>query len=119
MPFCSHNKTIAEARHMLNNLKDRLQQRRTKVLISIGATDLRNNRSFGDMKHDFTHLFLECDRLKLKPLITTIHCIDSPDHKLRADLFNKFLMENFDNVVDMHQVGQYGLINAMLMTHKG
>lgn len=117
MPFCSHNKTIADALYMLNIKRDSLQQGRKKVLISIGASDLRNDRPFGDMKRDFTHLFLECDRLGLKPLITTVLCIDSPDLKLRADMFNNFLMENFENVVDMQQVGRYGLANAMLITH--
>lgn len=117
MPFCSHNKTIAEAIDMVEIQKDRLQQRKIKVLISIGATDLRNNRSFGDLKRDFTTLFLRCDELGLKPLVTTILCIDSPEHKQRADMFNKFLMENFENVVDMQQVGRYGLANVMLMTH--
>lgn len=102
---------------MLKIQGDRLRERRKKVLISIGATDLRINRPFGDMKRDFTHLFLECDRLGLKPLITTILCFDSPDLKLRADMFNKFLMENFENVVDMQQVGRYGLPNTMLKTH--
>lgn len=117
MPFCNHNKTIAEALYMLDIQKDRLQQRRKKVLISIGATDLRMAHSFGDMKRDFTHLFLQCDALGLKPLVTTVYCIDSPELKERADLFNKFLMENFENVVDMKQVGRIGLANAMLMTH--
>lgn len=118
MPFCSHNKTIADALHMLNLQKDRLQARRKKVLISIGASDLRNNRSFGEMKRDFTHLFLECDHLGLKPLVTTVLCFDSPELKLRADMFNKFLLENFENVVDMQLVGRYGLANAMLKTHQ-
>lgn len=117
MPFCSHNKTIVEASQMVEIKKDRLQERKIKVLISIGATDLRNNRSFGDLKRDFTHLFLRCDALGLKPLITTILCIDSPELKLRADMFNKFLMENFENVVDMQQVGRFGLANVMLKTH--
>lgn len=117
MPFCSHNKTIADALNMLNMRIDNLRQGRKKVLISIGASDLRNGRLFGDMKRDFTHLFLECDRHGLKPLITTVLCIDSPELKLRADLFNRFLVENFENVVDMHQVGRHGLANAMLLTH--
>lgn len=108
---------MADALNMLNLKKENLKQGRKKVLISIGASDLRNNRSFGEMKRDFTHLFLECDGLGLKPLITTVLCIDSPDLKLRADMFNQFLKENFENVVDMQQVGRYGLANAMLLTH--
>lgn len=102
---------------MVEDKRDRLQERKTKVLISIGATDLRNNRSFGELKRDFTNLFLTCEALRLKPLITTVLCIDSPELKLRADMLNKFLMENFTNVVDMQQVGRYGLANTMLMTH--
>lgn len=116
MPLCNHTKTIAEAFQMLELQKDRLRERKKKVLISIGATDLRNNQSFGDMKYDFTNLFLKCYEYGLKPLITTILCIDSPQLKLRADMFNAFLMENFDNVVDMQQVSRHGLANVMLMT---
>lgn len=100
---------------MLEVQKDRLRHFKKKVLISIGATDLRNDCSFGDLKRDFTHLFLKCEEYGLKPLITTIQCIDTPELKLRADMFNKFLMENFIGVIDLHQVGHYGLANVMLM----
>lgn len=118
MPFCSHKNTIQEALHMLEIQKDRLRQRKKKVLISIGATDLRNNCSFGKMKHDFTHLFLKCDEYGLKPLITTVLCIDSPELKLRADMFNTFLKECFDNVIDVQEVGRCGLANVVRMTQK-
>lgn len=116
MPFCSHNKTFIDAINMLEIQKERLQQRRKKVLISLGASDLRINRSFGDMKRDFTHLFLKCDEYGLKPLVTTILCIDTPELKLRADMFNRFLMENFQNVVDMGQVGRHGLADTILLS---
>lgn len=117
MAFCDHNKTIGQALHMLEIQKFQLQERKKKVLISIGVTDLRNNRSFGDLKRDFTTLFLRCDEYGLRPLITTILCIDSPQLKLRADMFNRFLKDNFENVVDIQQVGQFGLANIMLKTH--
>lgn len=117
MPFCNHTKTIAEALQMLELRKERMQEHKQKVLISIGATDLRNNQSFGDMKRDFTRLFFKCEEYGLKPLITTIQCIDSPQHKVRADMFNAFLMANFENVVDLREVARFGLANVILKTH--
>lgn len=118
MPLCSHNKTMAEALDMVKVQKDRLKQRGKKVLISIGATDLRLDRSFGDMKREFTELFMECESYGLKPLITSIYCIDTPELKVRADMFNGFLTKNFQNVVDMRRVGQYGLAKAIMMSQK-
>lgn len=113
MAFCDHSKTFNEAIEMLNANKDRLQERKKKVLISLGATDIRRQSSFGQMKQDFTSLFLRCDQFGLKPLITTVLCFDSPELKTRADCFNRFLMENFENVIDMREVTRCGLTEVL------
>lgn len=104
---------------MLELKKDSILRRKKKVLISMGATDLRSGRALFEMKRDFTRLFLLCDNYGLKPLITTILCIDTPELKRKSDIFNKFLMENFENVIDMHKVGLYGLSEVMSSLNKG
>lgn len=119
MPYCEHNLTIFEATNRIRQTgKDRLQQRKKKVLISIGVTDIKQNRSLSDMKREFTHLFLLCDEYGLKPLITTILCFESPQLKQRADIFNRFLIESFENVVDMRSVLTVGLPEVMSSLNK-
>lgn len=113
MATCRHNLSIDDAIKMIEIQKDRLRQRNKKVLISIGATDLRGAKRLFDMKRDFTRLFLKCEEFGLRPLITTILCFDTPLIKKKADIFNKFLLQNFVNVVDMREVGRYGLAEAL------
>lgn len=111
--FCNHTQTFEEAMGRLQVQKDRLQQKKKKVLISIGATDLKNGRPFFEMKREFTKLFMFCQQSGLKPLITTILCFDTPEIKAKADMFNDFLLESFENVVDMRQVIRHGLVEVM------
>lgn len=113
MPYCNHTLTFAEVYHSLEKTQERLKQRKKKVLISLGATDLRKNRRLFEMKRDFTKLFLLCNDLGLKPLVTTVSCFDTPELKRRSDIFNQFLMQNFENVIDMDLVGMNGLCDLM------
>lgn len=116
--FYKHTQTIAEATKVLDSLKEKLQSRKKKVIISIGTTDLRNDKLFSQMKMEFSKLFLLCQDLNLKPLITTIHCFDTPELKAKADMFNEFLLDNFKNVVDMRDVIRYGLGNVITSLYK-
>lgn len=116
--MCNHTLTIVDALKGVESQHKTLQSKKRKVMIAIGVTDLRNGRSFGEMKRDFTALFLRCDQYGLKPLITTIICYDSPQLKNRADLFNGFLLESFENVVDMRVVQQNGLADVMTALNK-
>lgn len=109
MPICNHTMMITDALHMLEIQKVRLQECKKKVLISIGATDLRNNNSFISMTQNIMDLFSKCDEYGMEPLITTVLCIDTPQLSSRADTFNKFLMENFHNVLDIQDVGPSNL----------
>lgn len=104
---------------MLETKAECLQKRKKKVLISIGATDLKNNQPLFEMKRDFTNLFLLCDQRGLKPLITTVLCFDTPELKRRADIFNKFLLESFENVIDMRLVGMVGFSEIMSTLNQG
>lgn len=116
--MCNHTLTIADATKMIEIQQKTLQAKKRKVLIAIGVTDLRNGRSLCDMKRDFTALFMRCDHYGLKPLITTILCFDSHELKLKADLFNNFLLESFENVVDMRNVLRSGLADVMTALNK-
>ena len=116
--MCNHTLTIADAMKMVEVQHHTLQNKKRKVMIAIGATDLRNSRSLPDMKRDFTALFLVCDKYGLKPLITTILCFDSPELKAKADLFNKFLTDCFENVIDMRAVLRCGLADVMTSLNK-
>lgn len=116
--FCNHNQTIAEATKMIESEKEKLQSRKKKVLLSIGTTDLKNNQRLTQMKLEYTKLFLLCHGMNLKPLITTIHCFDTPELKAKADIFNDFLRDSFQNVVDMQEVMRFGLGEVMATMNK-
>lgn len=98
---------------MVEKQKQSLQEKKRKVLISIGATDLRSEKPLYELKRDFTKLFLLCNELKLKPLITTVLCFDSPVIKEKSDIFNEFLLQSFRNVIDMREVVRLGMAEVM------
>lgn len=100
--------TITEALQKVEKMKTILQVKKRKVLISIGATDLKTDKPLHELTRDFTKLFLLCDELKLKPLITTVLCFDNPIIKEKADIFNKFLLKCFQNVIDLRKAAQEG-----------
>lgn len=118
LSMCNHTLTIADAIKNIEVQHHTLQNKKRKVMIAIGATDLRNNRKLYDIKREFTALFLLCDKYGLKPLITTILCIDSPELKAKADIFNKFLTDSFENVIDMRAVLRCGLADVMTSLNK-
>lgn len=118
LPFCNDTLTIAQAIHRVTKEKTTLQSKKRKLIISIGTTDLRENHSLCDMRRDFTALFLLCDEFNLKPLITTIICFDTPYLKKKADIFNQFLLECFDNVIDLSEVMKTGLSGVMTAMNK-
>lgn len=103
---------------MVDLQKAILQQKRRKVLISIGASDIRNGAALFDMKRDFSNLFMRCEELGLKPLITSVICFDSPELKAKADIFNEFLIDCFENVIDMRQVIRSGMSDIMTSLNK-
>lgn len=109
---------MKDALRMLGMQSSRLKEKKKKVVLSIGATDLKDGQSLQEMKRDFTKLFLFCEEQGLKPLVTTILCYDTPQIKEKADIFNGFLLKSFENVVDMRKVMQYGLAEAMTSLNK-
>ncbi|XP_055299920.1 uncharacterized protein DDB_G0287625-like [Sitodiplosis mosellana] len=113
LSMCNHTLTFADALRMVEVQQQTLQKKKRKVMIAIGVTDLRNGRTLYEMKRDFTALFLRCDQFGLKPLITTILCFDTLELKAKADYFNRFLMECFENVIDMRCVLRSGLADVM------
>lgn len=113
LSMCNHTLTFVDALKMVEAQHNLLQAKKRQVMLAIGVTDLRNGRSLCDMKRDFTALFLCCTKYNFKPLITTIVCFDSPELKAKADLFNKFLMDCFENVIDMRDALRCGLADVM------
>ncbi|XP_055314968.1 uncharacterized protein LOC129575399 [Sitodiplosis mosellana] len=118
LSMCNHTLTIGDALKMIDVQHQTLQKKKRKVMIAIGVTDLRNGRTLCEMKRDFTALFLRCDHYGLKPLITTILCFDLPELKTKADLFNSFLVDCFENVVDMRMVLRSGLADVTTALNK-
>lgn len=116
--MCNHTLTIADALKMVETQHKTLQEKKRKVMIAIGATDIRNGRTLCEIKRDFTSLFLRCDGYGLKPLITTILCFDSPELREKAEYFNNFLIECFENVIIMRDVLKTGLADVMTSMNK-
>lgn len=110
--------TFAKAYELVEIRKPILQQKKRKVLISLGATDIKIGTPLQDMRRDFTKLFLRCEELGLKPLITTVLCFDTPVIKAKADIFNEFLIESFENVIDMREVLRSGMSGVMTTLNK-
>lgn len=88
------------------------------MIISIGLTDLKNGTSLPEMKRLFTLLFLTMENYRLRPLVTTIMCFGSYELIEKAKIFNKFLHENFENVIDLWDVFTYGLENTLVNMYK-
>ncbi|XP_031628559.1 serine/arginine-rich splicing factor 4-like isoform X2 [Contarinia nasturtii] len=118
LALCNHNLLISDAKKLVHQQREILKEKKRKVIISLGASDLRSNRKFSEMRRDITGLFLMCHEYKLKPLITTILCFDNIELKRKADLFNQFLFECFENVVDMRDVMKSGLSEVMTAMNK-
>lgn len=71
------------------------------VILSIGTTDLRNGTSLSDMRKQFVTLYRLCQNNGLKPMVTTISCMDTKELNAKAKIFNEFLRTNFTNVIDL------------------
>lgn len=118
LALCNHTLSISEAYTKIETQKKMLQAKKRKVLISIGVTDLRFGKTLPEMRREFTELFLRCEEYGLKPLITTLLCYDSPELKGMADSFNAFLMDSFENVIDMRDVLKSGLAEVMTVMNE-
>lgn len=101
-----------------DNIPKLLNRGTNAVLLSIGETDLRRGMSLYEMKRLFTSIFLACESYKLKPLVTTVMCW-GPKLSRKANIFNKFIMDNFANVVDMGKVHCGGLESALHNLYNG
>lgn len=88
------------------------------VIISIGATDLIEGTSLPDMKRLFTELFRLCERNGLRPIVTTILCFDSKEVDEKAKIFNQFILENFENVIDLWDAFTHGFENTFVNMYK-
>lgn len=106
--------TMAEAIRNIEQIASRQTKRTKKLLISIGVTDIRNGMSLCEMRKEFTTLFLACEHLGYKPLITTVCCYDSPCLNEKAEIFNDFLKDNFDRVFDVANAVRHGFGTSLL-----
>lgn len=83
------------------------------VILSIGTCDLRKGTPLFKMRQQFLTLYTLCQRYGLKPLVATIHCMDSPELDVKAKLFNDFLKQNFENVIDLFKAFEGGLAQSL------
>lgn len=116
--YCKREQLIASALHLLSF--EKLQSGKIRnVIISIGATDLVKGTSLPEMKRLFTILFRLCEKHHLRPIVTTIVCMTSKVVDEKARIFNQFILENFDNVIDLWDVFIHGIENTLVNMYKG
>lgn len=91
------------------------------IILSIGTSDLRKGTSLSDMRKQFVTLFRICQNNGLKPLVTTISCMDTMELIAKAKIFNEFLQQNFTNVIDLFNAvngANGGLANTLASLRK-
>lgn len=71
------------------------------VIISIGTSDLKKGTTLSDMRKQYVTLYRLCQNNGLKPLVATISCMESYELIEKAKVFNEFLKQNFENVIDL------------------
>lgn len=76
-----------------------------KVIINIGSVDLLHGADIIDMKFDFKRLHSMCRAQGFETVITTLAPLANvghmPDIRQKWNLFNKYLLKNFEDVVDI------------------
>lgn len=91
------------------------------IILSIGTSDLRNGTSLIDMRKQFVTLYRMCQNNGLKPLVTTISCMETMELMEKAKIFNEFLQQNFTNVIDLFKAvngANGGLANTLASLRK-
>lgn len=83
----------------------------SRVIINIGMTDICQGIGFHDICMRYIQLVHLCKARGMKPTITTLMPIGSPsmDVLWKVLNFNKFLLENYTNVIDLWSCLSYGL----------
>lgn len=115
--FCRRELTMKE---VYDNIPKLLNRRTKAVLISIGVTDIRRGLSLRETKRFFTGIFQACQNYNLVPLVTTILSTDTNKiHNQKVEIFNRFIHENFTNVLDMWKVACFGFESALSATYNG
>lgn len=75
------------------------------VILNIGSVDLLHGRDFIEMTEDFIHLYAQFEKRGIKPVITTVaplaNMCFSKEIQQRLQQFNLFLINNFENVLDI------------------
>lgn len=102
--FCSISQTIREAiLHLEEAPEGRFNGK--AAIINIGATDIFNGISFEELIKNYIELFDLCEVVGVDPIVTTILPIakanESNEMMWKVHMFNQFLKENFENVIDM------------------
>lgn len=76
-----------------------------KVIINVGSVDLLHGADIIDMKFDFKRLHTVCRAQGFEAVITTLAPLANvghmPEIRHKWNLFNKFLLNNFEDVVDI------------------
>lgn len=76
-----------------------------RVILNIGSVDLLHGRDFIEMTEDFLHLYAEFEKRRIHPVITTVaplaNMCYSKEIQKRLQQFNLFLINNFENVLDI------------------
>lgn len=106
-----------EQRLIAEQDKNDAEPKERKCLINLGATDIANGIEFDELIQQFIELIETCDEFKIKPYITTILPLSgkstSNEFAWKIRQFNHFLIETFENVIDLWQSLSRGLSQNM------
>lgn len=116
--YCVVGQTIADAITLIKakNLDDETKEiplEPVKVIVNIGAADICRGTNFREMAENFMELLDTCHKLNMDPTITTVLPFRATERaeeiSWKANAFNKFLLENFTNVIDLWACFSIGL----------
>lgn len=125
--YCVVGQTIADAVTLIKakNLNDEtkeLPSEPIKVIVNIGAADICRGTSFRHMTIDFMNLMETCTKLNMEPTITTVLPFGATEKgeeiAWKAHSFNKFLLENFTNVIDLWSCFTIGMSRLLSQQFK-
>lgn len=97
---CYCGQTIDQAIESIQNSPDNFDCR---AIINIGTTDIGQGIGFHDLCISYIQLIQLCLARGMKPIITTLMPTGSTSTDVLWKIFNfnKFLMENYTNVIDL------------------
>lgn len=100
--LCVSGQTIKDAVKRLSHCTSITTK---KVIINIGSVDLLHGADIIDMKFDFNRLYTLCRTQGLETVITTLAPLANighlPEVRHKWNVFNKYLLNNYEDAVDI------------------